>query len=219
MLFCGDIVRWNANSFVRGIIVSSKVVGKIGHATGIIHRRKTICKNCDQLQPTICVVLTYRTSGDTLGIVEGLRRLDNNWVVGVSGEAERADGGEGGEARGLEGDDVDSVRGGLQVDEVEGPGERQGGRALAVDMGRGHHVVVSGTRARGMHHHGTRGHLKGVWVHILGLVNTGRVGNLVTCDSLLPRLRQHQLLPCDRDDIRIMLLYGILDGDSFLLST
>ena len=71
-------------------------------------------------QPTICVFLTYRT----LGIVEGLRRLDNNWVVGVCGEAERADGGEGGEARGLEGDDVDSVRGGLQVDEVEWPGER-----------------------------------------------------------------------------------------------
>ena len=56
--------------------------------------------------------------------MEGLRRLDNNWVVGVGGEAERADGGEGGEARGLEGDDVDSVRGGLQIDEVEGPGER-----------------------------------------------------------------------------------------------
>ena len=120
MLFCGDIVRWNANSFVRGITVASKVVRKIRHATRIIHRRKTICKNCDPLQPTICVFLTYWT----LGIVEGLRRLDNNWVVGVGGEAERADGGEGGEARGLEGDDVDSVRGGLQVDEVEWPGER-----------------------------------------------------------------------------------------------
>ena len=113
-------MRWNANSFVRGIIVAGKVIGKIRHATRIIHRRKTICKNCDQSQPTICLLLTYRT----LGIVERLRRLDNNWVVGVGGEAERADGGEGGEARGLEGDDVDSVRGGLQVDEVEGPGER-----------------------------------------------------------------------------------------------
>jgi len=197
-------VRWNANSFVRGIVVTSKVVGKIRHATGIIHRRKTI----------------YRT----LGIVEGLRRLDNNWVVGVGGEAERADGGEGGEARGLEGDDVDTVRGGLKVDEVEGPGERQGGRALAVDMGRGHHVVVTGARARGMHHHGARGHLKGVRVHILRLVNTGHMGNLVTCDTFLPRLRQHQLLPCDLnisrgDDICIVLLNGFLDGDSFLLST
>ena len=44
MLFCGDIVRWNANSFVRRIVVARKVVGKIRHATRIIHRRKTICR-------------------------------------------------------------------------------------------------------------------------------------------------------------------------------
>lgn len=55
-------------------------------------------------------------------IVERLRRLDNNWVVGVGGEAERADGREGGEPRGLEGDDVDAVWGGLEVDQVERAG-------------------------------------------------------------------------------------------------
>ena len=75
-----------------------------------------------------------------------------------------------------------------------------------------------------MHHHGTLGHLKGVRVHILRLVNTGHVGDLVTCDTLLSRRRQHQLLPCDLNisggtDICIVLLYGLLDGDSFLLST
>ena len=75
-----------------------------------------------------------------------------------------------------------------------------------------------------MHHHGTLGHLKGVRVHILRLVNTGHVGDLVTCDTLLPRRRQHQLLPCDLnisrgDDICNMLLDGLLNGDGFLLST
>lgn len=107
----------------------------------------------------------------------------------MGGEAERADGREGGEPRGLEGDDVDAVWGGLEVDQVERAGQGQRGRALAVDVGRGHHVVIPG--AGGGHHHGARDHLKGVGVHKLGLEDTGHVGDLITRDTFIPQRGHH----------------------------
>ena len=110
-------------------------------------------------------------------------------MVGVGGEAERADGREGGESRGLEGDDVDAVWGWLEVDQVEGPGQGQRRRALAVDMGRGHQVVIPG--AGGRHHHGTRGHLKRVGVHKLVLEDTGHVGDLITRDTFIHKFGHH----------------------------
>lgn len=206
MLAVGKILRRDAHSFVGGVGETSIVVGKIRHATGVIHRRRK----------------TIRSSGNSLRIVERLRRLDNNWVVGVSGEAERADGREGGESRGLEGDDVDAVWGGLEVDQVERSGEGQRGRALAEDMRRGHHVVIPGTG--GGHHHGTWGHRRKVRVHKLGLEDTGHVGDLITRDTFINQLGHHQLLSRNLDissraDICFMLLERLLDGDRSLLFT
>ena len=75
-------------------------------------------------------------------------------------------GSEGGTADSLEGDDVDAVGRGLEVDQVERPGQGQRRRPLAVNLGRSHHVVIRGDR--GLHHHGARGHHLGrVRVHIL----------------------------------------------------
>jgi len=151
----GNILRRNANSFIRGVAD----IGKIRHATSVIrHRRKN----------------STRTR-----IVELLRRLNNNWVMRVGGEAEGADRGVGGEARGLEGDDVDTVGRGLEVDQVERPGQWQRRRPLAVNLGRGHHVVIRGEG--GLHHHGgTRGHHLGrVRVHIL-VDNVRQVGDSMT---------------------------------------
>ena len=67
-------------------------------------------------------------------------------MMGVRGEAERTDRGVGGEARGLEGDDVDAVGRGLEIDKVEWPRQGQWGRTLAIDLGRGHHVIISSAR-------------------------------------------------------------------------
>ena len=48
-----------------------------------------------------------------------LRRLNNNGMVGVGGEPQGTAGAEGGAAHSLEGDDVDAVGRGLEVDQVE----------------------------------------------------------------------------------------------------
>ena len=157
--------------------------------------------------------------------MELLRRLNDNWVMRVGGEAEGTDRREGGEARGLEGDDVHAVGRGLEVDQVERPGQGQWRRTLAVNLGRGHHVEIPGDG--GLHHHGTRGHhLRRVGVHILGLVDiVGHVGDTMTLrDTDIPQIRGgcQQLLSWDinissRDDTCIFVLVRLLDGDSFLL--
>ena len=63
-----------------------------------------------------------------------LGRLYNNRVMWVCRKAQGTAGGEGGAAHRLEGDHVEAVRVWLEVDQVEGPGQREGGRARAVDV-------------------------------------------------------------------------------------
>ena len=63
-----------------------------------------------------------------------LGRLNYNRVVRVGGEPEGAAGGEGGAANSLERDHVDTVRSGLEVDQVEWSSQGQGRRPGAVDL-------------------------------------------------------------------------------------
>jgi len=201
----GNIRRRNGHSFAGGIIASGIEVGRIHQAILVIHWRWQ----------------TIRTSRDTLWIVERLMRLDNHRMMRMGGKAEGADGRESGEARGLEGDDVDAVWGGLEVDKVERPGQGEGGRALAVDLGRGHHVVAGDG---GLDHQGARGQGDRAGLHVLGRMYTGQVGNFIACHPFIPECGHHQLFSRGLSisggaDISSLALDRLLDGDGLLFCT
>ena len=153
------------------------------------------------IESLVLLTWTVRRGGEGGREVRG---LDDNWVVRVGGEPEGAVGGEGGAAHSLEGDDVEAVRRGLEVDEVEGAGEGERRRVLVEDVERRRSLARTGVHGREERLQGlvtrTRSPVPGEggnWSRSLGLGHDRHPSHhLVHCveRALLLTLPLHQLL-------------------------
>ena len=82
---------------------------------------------------TVMLILRLTSHGESCWELGG---LNDNRMVRVGWESQGAAGSEGGTADSLERNHVDPVGSGLEVDQVEGASQGQGGRTRAVDLER-----------------------------------------------------------------------------------